>query len=58
MEALEDPDYILNIKIPFKAIDDIAAREYANKIKVNEKAVAKLQRVYKDKPPVGIALVL
>ena len=51
-------DYIFTIKIPFKANDDVEARELAKNIKklydesfcyANEEV--KLQRIYKNKPP-------
>jgi hypothetical protein len=53
-------DYILIVKIPFKAIDDIDAKKLALKellaIVNNKEMTVKLQRVYSDRPPVGIVL--
>lgn len=58
-------DYVLNIKIPFRAMDDAQARATAKSIN-DSMTVAdgfslleyttKLQRVYSDKPPAGISL--
>lgn len=48
-------DYILSIKIPIKALDDIQAREFAkvfSKIfKSIETKELKLQEIFNDKPP-------
>lgn len=65
-----ESDYVLNIKIPFKAMDDVKARETANSIidsstiadgftlieRYKDGCVVKLQRVYSDKAPAGISL--
>lgn len=52
--------YQLIIKIPFEALDDVEAREKAKLITENylykEGTEQKLQRVYPDKPPVGVNL--
>lgn len=57
-----DPlDYQLIIKIPLKALDDVAARTEANLAVADLQAYVskdttdmKLQRVYADKPPHGV----
>lgn len=58
-------DYMLNIKVPFSAMDDIAAREktkeiynYAGIITGNlpDGTVTKLQRLEQGKAPTGISL--
>lgn len=51
--------YQLIIKVPFEAMDDIAARQKAKQYAKEVKAIApdadeKLQEVYSDKPPRGI----
>ena len=52
--------YQLIIKIPFEAIDDIEARKEAMGMlcgmNISEEENAKLQEIYDNKPPRGIAL--
>ncbi len=56
-EELVQKDYILNIKIPFKSIDDVQAREYAKTLySVSNDSIVKLQEVFKDKTPRGVTL--
>jgi hypothetical protein len=59
------PDYLLTIRIPVKAIDDLDARVHAKSILGDfrtsgllglDGASEKLQRLDPGKPPVGIAL--
>jgi hypothetical protein len=52
--------YQLIVKIPFEAIDDIEARKEATGMLQGMAASeenAKLQEIYDNKPPRGIALV-
>jgi len=53
--------YLLTFKIDIEAIDDPAAREMAlfiasNMSSVAPRSVIKLQRIFKDKPPISVAL--
>ena len=55
-------EYLLTIRIPFDAMDDIAARQEAKKILSDTQVTKesdneiKLQNVFPDKPPRGIIL--
>jgi len=55
-------DYQLIVRIPMKAMDDIAAREKAQEIvgelKFLENKTVKLQRLEPKSQPIGIALTL
>lgn len=66
---MSDYDYLLTIKVPFGAFDDAAARKQAKAFisawEVLEKDLAiidkkeskiKLQRILKDKAPVGLEI--
>jgi len=53
--------YLLTIKVPFEAMDDIEARKKAREYiqdngASNEDNVVKLQENFTDKPPRGIPL--
>jgi hypothetical protein len=48
---MEQKNYQLLIKIPFKALDDIDARHVASMFLIDEKAEVKLQEIYTDKSP-------
>ena len=54
------PDYQLNIKIPYEAMDDIQARQMAQEIlknsPVSDDTTVKLQRLQSGKPPEGVKL--
>jgi hypothetical protein len=61
-------DYQLSIRIPFTAMDDVAARDLASQVLANgnnvlvdwirdPKTVVKLQRVTANTTPVGVPLV-
>jgi len=54
-------NYQLNIKIPFEAMDDVAARQIASRYQVEVSSVIpeseqKLQQVFNDKPPRSVPL--
>lgn len=54
---MEKKDFLITVRIPIKANDDVDARLQARKIleeKGIEKENAKLQRVYENKAPEGI----
>lgn len=52
--------YLLTIRIPYEALDDVEGRKVARKtledIKVPEEAVSKLQKLVDNKEPKGIKL--
>lgn len=53
-------DYQLIIKVPYKALDDVQARqiarEYLNSAPLPTGATTKLQRLQNRKEPVGVTL--
>jgi sulfur transfer complex TusBCD TusB component (DsrH family) len=59
---MDDKDYLLTIRIPFKAMDDVMAREKAKEITkvsiptISVPVVVKLQRQEQGKPPEGVKL--
>jgi hypothetical protein len=54
---MEDKDYVLTIRVPFKAADDIDAREYAKSIFSIDSPNGvnlKLQEIFVNKAPRGV----
>lgn len=60
MEIKEMAKYQLILKIPFEALDDMEARKitegHLKEIRHSDLIEPKLQKIYEDKPPVGIFL--
>jgi len=59
---MEYLDYQLVIRIPFKAIDNLQARQiaqgFAQATAIPQESVVKLQRVHENAPPEGVEVNL
>jgi len=55
MNMVDDKKYMLTLKIPIDALDDIdlrsKAKEIIEKVKLSENSEVKLQEIYNSKPP-------